>query len=160
MKCKRSSAIADKCSPTPYTCNDVHVQTSVSVIPLAQWRHVYRVDWRLCTAQIPNIAHHLTPSMSGILRSYPIHIWCGKTRMAGLQSCKVARWSTQSHCVRRPNDKMAASDGSFVIPVVVFAPGNPPQPCHAPAYQISAKSGSAQLFYTVSYWLPEYLYVW
>jgi len=29
---------------------------------------------------------HLTPSMSGIASSYRVHIWYGKTRIAGLQS--------------------------------------------------------------------------
>jgi len=38
---------------------------------------------------------HSTPSMTRIILSYPVHIWYGKTRMAGLQSGKVAWWLTQ-----------------------------------------------------------------
>jgi len=34
----------------------------------------------------PNIASHLTPPIREILSSYRVHIWYGKTRMAGLQS--------------------------------------------------------------------------
>jgi len=39
---------------------------------------------RFCDFYLP--LSHLTTSMREILSSYRVHIWCGKTRMAGLQS--------------------------------------------------------------------------
>jgi len=81
-KLTRSSSIADKCRPTP-----------VSVIPLARWRHVYRVDWRFWTAY----SQHCVPFDAlgeGIPSSYWVHIWYEKTRL-DYNPVKVIWWSTQ-----------------------------------------------------------------
>jgi len=66
------------------------VHTSVSAV-----KSCPQVSDSKIFARFPNFylsLSHLTPSMNGIPSSYRVHIWYGKTRMAGLESADEAQY--------------------------------------------------------------------
>jgi len=64
---------------------------------------------------------HMTPSMTGIPSSYGVHIWCGKTRMAGRQSGEGRMmidsvvWAQYINVTDRQTDRHVAIANSMPI---------------------------------------------